>query len=657
MRPQGPDPRALALARAHDLIREGQGDAALALLQPLLGVAPDDAELNRAAAGAHRAARRLGPAVEAIERALKGRPGDIGIWLQREILAEEAGGPPAQLEVLDRALAAAPNDPRLLNRRILALGRAGRASEAIADARAAAEAHPQAAWPAAALGRFLTPTDPATAARHLREAVRLDPADPGHRVALAYALQAVTGADEAAALDEAAGLVLEALPNLPPTASAVAMSILWRVGEFEAAERLGTFERLGRYWAQNGAHAALLYQFPRVRSDADRHELMVQHRLWGERLEAVAPPPPARRPRGRRTRLRLGILSSDLRRHPVGQFARPLFDHLDPDVDLLCYSFHPGPGDEAEAWFAGGAAGFKRWPGASERQAAEAIAADGLDVLLELGGTTQFNRAGLLAHRPAPKQVSWLGYPHSLGLAAIDHIVLDRHLVPPDPGLLVETPLLMPQSWICMAPGAFLDEPAVDPVPPARRKGAVTFGTANNPYKFNAQVIRAWAEVVAATPGSRFMIVRPEAAGARFQAAFTRRFTEAGVAPERLVFRPVRGGHLALYNGIDVALDTFPQTGGTTTCEALWMGAPTVSLRGPALFERLSSSLLANAGLADLIADNPADYVSKAVALAGDLDRLADLRQGLRGRIRSGALGQAPRFAGDFYALMRRAAG
>jgi predicted O-linked N-acetylglucosamine transferase (SPINDLY family) len=273
-------------------------------------------------------------------------------------------------------------------------------------------------------------------------------------------------------------------------------------------------------------------------------------------------------------------------------------------------------------------------------------------VLIDLGGPTGWNRPRLMARRLAPVQASWLGYAHSAGLSTLDHILLDPHLVPPDPALLIEAPLTLPSTWIAMSGVHFRDEPAPASEPPSLRNGFVTYGTANASYKYSPEGLDLWARVLAAAPGSRFLVVRPEAQAPSFREHFLAAFAARGVGAERVRFEPVRGGHLPFYADMDVSLDTAPLTGGTTTCESLWMGVPVVSLVGEALYERLSASILANAGLADLVATTPEDYVAVAVALGRDVERLTQLRRGLRDRLKAGPLGQTERFARDFYDLV-----
>jgi len=183
----------------------------------------------------------------------------------------------------------------------------------------------------------------------------------------------------------------------------------------------------------------------------------------------------------------------------------------------------------------------------------------------------------------------------------------------------------------------------------------VTFGTANNPYKYSRDMLRRWARVVAAVPDSRFMLVRPEGGTAAFRDNIAAIFEAEGVSRDRLRFEAVRGAHMPFYNEMDISLDTFPQTGGTTTCESLWMGVPVVTLVGPGLFERLSCSILGNAGLHDLCASDLDAFQKAAVTLAGDVERLRHLRRSLRPTLKASRLGQTRQFATDFYRMIEAA--
>ena len=202
-------------------------------------------------------------------------------------------------------------------------------------------------------------------------------------------------------------------------------------------------------------------------------------------------------------------------------------------------------------------------PDATNEEVAARMRDDEIDILIELGGTTRYNRLEVLALRPAPAQVSWLGYPHSAGMAEIDYILVDPYLKPEDPKLLIEQPFLMPESWVCLGRLGFHDELRIEPGLPEERAGHLTFGTANNPYKFSAELVALWAKAMTQVPGSRFLLIRPEGGSAAFRKNIGDAFENTAWPPAAIDFEPVRGTHLPHYNRIDIALDSCPHTGGT----------------------------------------------------------------------------------------------
>jgi predicted O-linked N-acetylglucosamine transferase (SPINDLY family) len=464
--------------------------------------------------------------------------------------------------------------------------------------------------------------------------------------------------DEAAHID-AAYTELKRAREIGPLISGgqlkVASEVLSRVADFEGLEETCDFYETGRLWAEQGRHTALLSQLSRVRAPEDRDELVTQHRIYGDLVQERVTRYPLRAPAAPRQpdgKIRLGFMSSDLRNHPVAYFALPLFEHYPRErFELYCYSFYQGQEDQLQKRIAGQVKAFRWSQDISDFDAAQMISDDQLDMLIELGGSTHMNKLNVMAWKPAPLQASWLGYPHSSGLSRIDHLIVDPYLLPPRPELLIEEPLLMPASWIAMGELAFPERPMAAE-PPVVANGYVTFGTANNPYKYSREMVRHWARVTAAVPNSRFLFVRPEVGTSAFRDNITAIFEAEGVSRERLRFEAVRGAHMPFYNEMDITLDTFPQTGGTTTCESLWMGVPVVTLVGPGLFERLSLSILANAGLSDLCAGDLDTYLQTAVKLAGDVNRLTDLRQNLRATLKASRLGQTKAFAQDFYRMI-----
>jgi predicted O-linked N-acetylglucosamine transferase (SPINDLY family) len=350
----------------------------------------------------------------------------------------------------------------------------------------------------------------------------------------------------------------------------------------------------------------------------------------------------------------LGVLSSDLRQHVVGHLIHPLFRWRDPRFELFVYIAGGQASDVAQDWFAAQSTRFVRLP-ADDRAAAEIIAADDLDLLLDVGGPTSSNQPGVLAWKPARRQVSWLGYPHPLGVPTVDAILLDAPLTPQRRELLAEPALVLPHTWLSMSPAAFQAEPALRPELPVTRRGFLTFATANDPYKFSPELLRTWARIVAAVPNARFRLIRYEASAPALQQNIARHFAMEGVGPERLEFPAIAGNARALYDDVDIALDTFPMAGGMTTCEALWMGVPTVTLAGPQVFERLGASILMAAGLPGLVTATVAEYERTALRLAAEIEGLTELRRTLRARLAAQPIGQPERFAADFYATIARA--
>jgi predicted O-linked N-acetylglucosamine transferase (SPINDLY family) len=635
-------------------------EAAIAAYTRGLAAAPARSDTLRLLANALSRAGRDAEAMQRFDAALAALPGSRTVLRDRARAHFAAGRFDEALADIDTALHEAPDNEELKLVRAQMRRLSGHAEEAMTALRALVEASPGNADAHMALAdALLAQEDRAAANEHYRRAAALRPEDTLPLGKLCWCLLNSRQGDEAANVSEAAaiarGLVERGVLQLANAHAA--QSALMRVADLDgmaAFDRLFPDRRVPLdFWVRRNVIGALHAQLGRVRSMDDRLVLVDRHRQWGARYEArVVPLRPHRASPG--SRIRVGFVSSDLRNHPVSYFALPIFELYDRDrFELFAYSFHPGEPDRVQQRIAGRIAGFRRMPNQPERAIAQCIADDGLDILFELGGSTHLNRLEVMAHQPAPVQVSWLGYPHSSGLGRIGHILVDPYLRPSDARLLIEAPFEMPASWVSLGRLGFADFPLAADLP-SDRGGHITFGTMNNPYKYAPETIALWAGVMRRVPGSRFLFVRPESGAAAFRENVARAFAAHGIDAERLEHRAVRGQHMAHYNDIDVALDTAPQTGGTTTCESLWMGVPTVSLVGPAFFERLSYSNLVNAGLRDLATDTPAAYVDAAVALAADTQRRRALRRSLRDDIRRSPLGDTARWVRDFEALTLR---
>jgi predicted O-linked N-acetylglucosamine transferase (SPINDLY family)/nucleoside-diphosphate-sugar epimerase len=607
------------------LARSGRDAEAIAALDKAVATA-NPLEALRDRARAHFTAARFEQALADLDAALTEQPDDVGLRLIKAQMLRLSGARDAAAALLRELLAHAPDSADV--------------HLAMADALLAEEKR-----------------EPAN--EHYRRATELRPDDDHALGRYCWSLLNSRYGKEAdhiaRAVEIARRMVAKGVVH-PASAHAV-QSALLRVADLDG---LAAFDVvfpdrrvLLAYWVRRNVVGALHAQLGRVRTMDDRLALMQCHREWGRRYEAkVAPIAPRRGPS--RPRIRVGIVSSDLRNHPVSYFAQPIFDHYDRErFELFAYSFHPGGADNVQREIESKVLKFRRMPNMPEQDIARIIADDALDILFELGGSTHLNRLEVMAHQPAPVQVSWLGYPHSSGLSRIGHVLVDPYLKPPDPRLLLERPFEMPSSWVTLGSLGFGEQEIAAGLP-EERAGRLTFGTMNNPYKYAPEAIALWSRVLRAVPGSRFLIVRPEAGVTAFREAMARAFERHDIEAGRLAYVAVRGTHMRYYNDIDIALDTLPQTGGTTTCECLWMGVPTVSLVGPALFERLSFTNLVNAGLADLAVASPDAYVAAAVALAADVTRRRALRRDLRETIRRSPLGDTKGWVRDFEALTMR---
>ncbi len=354
-------------------------------------------------------------------------------------------------------------------------------------------------------------------------------------------------------------------------------------------------------------------------------------------------------------RLRVGYVSADLRQHSVSFFLEPLLAARDPDaLETYCYAGVVQP-DHWTARFQELSDGWCWTATMSDSALAERIRDDGIDILVDLAGHTASNRLLAFAESPAPVQVTWLGYPNTTGLSAMDYRLTDAVADPEGSAdaLHSETLVRLPEGFLCYgAPG---DAPDVVP-PPATVNGHVTFGSFNNLAKVTPEVAGLWAAILNRVRNSRLLIKSRLLADDQIRVRYQDLFASHGIDAERfdlLSAIPSMRGHLAAYERLDIGLDPFPYNGTTTTCEALWMGVPVVALAGERHAGRVGLSLLSTAGLPELAAETGEEYVEIAVQLAADLDRLSALRRDLRRRTSASPLCDAPAFARKVEAAYR----
>lgn len=369
--------------------------------------------------------------------------------------------------------------------------------------------------------------------------------------------------------------------------------------------------------------------------------LRAEHARWNERFVPRKRAAHANTPDPHR-RLNIGFVSADFRDHVVGRALLPSFVRHDRSA-FAVYGYSACGEDDFGKVFRKHADGWRDIRGAPAETVAEWIREDGIDILVDLSLHTSDNRLDVFALKPAPLQAAWLGYPESSGVETIDYRLTDRWLEPSAGNSVCgphEKAWLLPDCWTCYEPPT--GYPEVNVLPVAARD-SVTFGSFNNTCKINGAVLDAWARLMSSVAGSRLKLLAKHGGHRnRLREEFARR----GVAADRIVFEDYvpaepglsQGALLARYHDIDVALDTFPYGGMTTTLDALWMGVPVVSLVGERNLGRAGLSLLNNVGLSELATKSVDDYVETAKRLALDPVRLAALRNSLRGRMQASPL-------------------
>ena len=346
-------------------------------------------------------------------------------------------------------------------------------------------------------------------------------------------------------------------------------------------------------------------------------------------------------------KLRIGFVSGDFRKHSVSYFLQELFIfHNRENFTFFCYS-NSHQIDAVSKLLQESVEGWQKIAGKDDQTVLEMIQGDEIDILVDLSGHTKNNRLTVFARKPAPIQVTYLGYPDSTGLATMDYRITDPIADPPgiSDQYSSEKLLRLPRCFLCYTPPENAPNIATLPM---QTNGYVTFVSFNNLAKISAEVIVVWARILNAVPGSKLIIKNNSLACAAVKRDYLELFANESIAADRLLLLPRTDKteeHLATYNRADIGLDPFPYHGTTTTCEALWMGVPVVVLRGDRHVSRVGVSLLSCTGLAELICNDVDAYVELAVALAQDSAKLAKLRSGMRSRIEKSPLCDSRGFA------------
>lgn len=392
--------------------------------------------------------------------------------------------------------------------------------------------------------------------------------------------------------------------------------------------------------------------------DVSPDELFNAHQEYGEKWRTVENLHPftsdTTKPTGR---IHLGFVSGDFHQHSTTHFLLPVFENLDRSLfEVSCYSNSPGE-DEFTEFYRNHCDHWVRIDMLTDDAALTLIRQHKLDILVDLSGHTGHNRLGLFAQRAAPRQVTWLGYPDTTGLANMDFRLIDAVTDPPGAERFCREQLFrLPRTFLCYRPLSAM--PAVVP-PPAACRDYVVLGVFSNFNKINIPLVDLWIAVLQQLPHARLMLKAALAVEAAAWHSTMARFEQAGVA-ERVSMLQQDADyttHLQRYSEVDIMLDTMPYNGTTTVCEALWMGVPVVTLTGDRHCSRVATSLLLAVGLRECVASSPAEYIVRVRDLAADIQKLASLRLGMRERLERSPLRDEIGFTRAFEACLQSICG
>lgn len=626
------------------LLERGETEAAISCFDAALTINPGYAQAHNYLGMARMKGAAPERAVESYRLAVQLKPDFYEAHNNLAVALNELYEPEQALEACRCALALKPDSAELANTEGLALMQLGRFEQAMARFRHAIELKPGYAAPHNNLGTVLGKLERHDEAlRQYRTAVELE---PGHLAALANLGFSLCRAGE---LTPAVDSCTRALTFSPGYASAHWARGLTFVAQGRLSEALADFRSASIGGRKHlAAHSNVLLTMNYVQELAQR-EIYEESRRFDELYcrPALVRSKPHRNVPDPERRLRIGFVSPDFKNHSVSFFFKPLLEELRKrgGAECVCYADVPRP-DQVTRELQGLAHEWVDAVGLSDAALAQQVRDDGIDILFDLAAHTG-DRMLVFAEKPAPVQVTWLGYPNTTGLSAMDYRLTDAVADPEEEGGMHHSEKLyrMPDGFLCYAPHE--EAPAVTPLP-AAANGFVTFGSFNNFAKVTPEVVSLWARLLQRVPGSRLIMK-----GRSFVDLPTRRrceelFAGHGIEPERVELRPweaANKGHLEVYGRVDIALDTFPYNGTTTTCEALWMGVPVVTLLGDRHAARVGASILSRLDLDWLVARDQEEYLAIACALAGDLERLAPLRGALRGTMAGSPLCDARSFA------------
>jgi predicted O-linked N-acetylglucosamine transferase (SPINDLY family) len=663
---------------------KGQLHEAIAAYRQAIALRPDYAEAHANLGNALKDNGQLADAIAAYRQAIAFKPDNADAFTNLGIILALLGQLDEAVAAHRRAIALRPDYAQAHNNLGVALAAFGELNEAIAAHRQAIALNPNLAEAYGNLAHELRDKGELhEAIAAYRKSIVLRPNDAQTHNDLANELRHAGQLDEAIAAYRQAiflrpdffqahsnlGVALTDLGQLDDAVAAFRSAISLMPGYAEAHSNLGNAlkdrgeleEAIAAYRQAialnpnfTAPHDNLLFAL-HYHPGYDARAIAEEHRRWNRQhahplrklIQAHA------NDRDPHRRLRIGYVSPDFRDHCQSFFTVPLLSHHDhQNLQIVCYADVLRP-DPVTARLQSYADLWRNVVGLTDEQLALQIRQDQIDILIDLTMHMAHNRLLVFARKPAPVQVCWLAYPASTGLGAIDYRLSDPYLDPPgmDESIYSERTVRLPDTFWCYDPLGGRNIP-VNTLP-ALQAGFVTFGCLNNFCKINDDVLILWAQVLRQVPNSRLKLL---ASHGNHRRRTLDRLSEEGIAANRVEFVPRQShqGYLELYHRIDLALDTFPYNGHTTSLDSFWMGVPVVTLVGQTAVTRAGWCQLSNLGLTELAAHTPEQFVRIAAELAADLPGLSELRRTLRSRMEHSPLMDAPRFASNVEAAYRQ---
>ena len=631
------------------LLARGEATEACQLLTRACATVPDNAEAWFVMGIALRDSGEPAQALSALAKAQQRNPTALQYVLIAVEVAVQADETAVELARLNRWCDTEPLNHVPLVGRAMLLDHLGRRDDAIDAMEAATVLAPDAPTPIALLGGLLARTTRlGRAETALRHACTLDPDNPkihnDHAAVLMKLHRHAEARSILLALEQRFGPHPSILCNL-------ANSTVYLGFQDKA---VATAQRAIAMDPKGSLPRRTLCNVLPYHEATTAHDMLDTVRNCSSVLSRTQQQPFANSPDPER-KLTIGLLSGSFRCHPVGWLTIAGIETLDPQqFDVICLTRRMAHDDQITTRFRAVAHEWVEVERMTDGELAETARDRRIDILIDLGGYGEGGRMLACANRLAPVQIKWVGMQnHSSGLPEMDWFLTDRWETPAgyEP-LYTERLLRMPDGYVCYSPPPYA--PDVPPLP-ALVNGKVTFGCFNNLSKITPRVIRTWCQILRKVPASRLVLKTHQFSDPETCERVLAAFTDGGVDPARVELRGSshHRAFMGQYGDIDIVLDPFPYSGGLTTCEALWMGVPTITLPGDFFAARHSASHLSNAGLADWVTDSVEDYIELAVKWAGDLPALAALRAGLRQKVRLSPLCDAPRFGRNLTAALR----